>query len=240
MKQAVYEDDMYLKELDSVVDSVNGKYIVLKQTIFYPNAGGVLYDTGKILRKKDNKVFNVIFSIKKNNVISHEVDVEGLNENDEVKLILDWDRRYHLMKSHTVAHLLSSLFHKEGALITGNSIELEKSRMDFNLKDFSKELVEKKIEELNNIIKNDGVVEVYYIDREEALKNEGFVKLANKLPPNIEKLRIVKIVDKNNNILDEQADGGCHVKHLNEIKKVELLKVDNKGKGNRRVYFKVE
>ncbi len=240
MKQAVYEDDMYLKELETKVVSVNDKFVVLEQTIFYPNSGGVLYDTGKIVRKNDNKVFNVVFSVKKDNVISHEVDNIGLKEGDEVKLFLDWDRRYQLMKSHTVAHLLSSLFHKDGALITGNSIGLEKSRMDFNIQSFSRELAEEKINLLNEIIRNDGKVEVYYIDREEALSKEGFVKLASKLPPNISVLRIVKITDLDNNVLDEQADGGCHVLNLNEIKKVELLKVDNKGKGNRRLYFKVE
>ncbi len=231
---------MYLKELNTKVVSSNGKFVVLEQTIFYPNSGGVLFDTGRIVRKNDGKVFNVVFSVKKDNVISHEVDVEGLDEGDEVKLFLDWDRRYLLMKNHTVAHLLSSLFHKDGALITGNSIGLEKSRMDFNIQNFSRDIAEKKILELNNIIKNDGRVEVYYLDRNEALSKEGFVKLASKLPPDISVLRIVRIVDLEGNVLDEQADGGCHVLNLNEIKKVELLKVDNKGKGNRRLYFKVE
>ena len=63
------------------------------------------------------------------------------------------------------------------------------------------------------------------------------VKLANALPPNIETLRIVKI-GTDDNIIDIQADGGTHVNNLKEVPKVEIIKLENKGKNNKRVYFR--
>jgi len=71
--------------------------------------------------------------------------------------------------------------------------------------------------------------------REEALKIKDMVKLANKMPPEVEILRIVEIEG-----IDKQADGGCHVKNIKEIGSIEILKVDNKGKNNRRLYYNVK
>ncbi len=71
--------------------------------------------------------------------------------------------------------------------------------------------------------------------REEALKIPDMIKLANKMPPEVEELRIVDLEG-----IDAQADGGPHIKSLKEIGKIEILKVDNKGKNNRRVYYTVK
>ena len=71
--------------------------------------------------------------------------------------------------------------------------------------------------------------------REEAIKIPDIVKLASALPPNIETLRIVKIGD-----IDMQADGGTHVKNTSEIGTIKLLKLENKGKSNRRAYYALE
>ena len=60
------------------------------------------------------------------------------------------------------------------------------------------------------------------------------IKLANKMPPDIDVLRTVEIEN-----IDKQADGGCHVNSLKEIGKIELVKVENKGKNNRRLYYMV-
>ena len=71
--------------------------------------------------------------------------------------------------------------------------------------------------------------------REEALKIPDMVKLANKMPPEVDELRIVEIEG-----IDRQADGGCHVKSLKEIGRIEILNLENKGRNNRRVYFDVK
>ncbi|MEM0475642.1 MAG: hypothetical protein QW343_02505, partial [Candidatus Norongarragalinales archaeon] len=60
----------------------------------------------------------------------------------------------------------------------------------------------------------------------------GVVKLAHKLPPNLERLRLVQIGD-----FDMQADGGTHVKNLSEVGQLKIEKIENKGAANKRVYF---
>ena len=139
------------------------------------------------------------------------------------------------MKLHTTAHLLAAIFHnKAGALITGGSIEPDKARMDFSLEDFDREKVDEYCNLANKLIQKDAPVKVSYMKREEALKIPDMVKLANKMPPEVDTLRIVEIEG-----IDRQADGGCHVNSLKEIGKIEILKLENKGKSNRRVYYSV-
>ncbi len=235
MTKAIYLDDSYVKEFEATVESVkDNKYIVLDQTAFYPNAGGQPYDTGKFI--KDNEEFNVVYAAKFGEIISHEVDKPGLKQGDKVKGVIDWDRRYKLMRSHTAAHVLSAIFHKEaGALITGNQLDLDKSRIDFNLEDFDREKIDEYVKKSNELIDKDLLVTVSYMKREEVLQKPELAKLAKGLPPGVQTLRIISIGE-----FDSQADAGTHVKSLKEIGHLEIIKCDNKGKNNRRVYFKLK
>jgi misacylated tRNA(Ala) deacylase len=234
MQKPLYMDNCYLKEFEATVESVkDDKYVVLSQTAFYPLGGGVAYDTGMLLR--DNEEFPVVYVGKFDDVISHEVSKLGLKVNDKVIGIINWERRYKLMKLHTAAHLLASIFHNKGnALITGGKIEIEKSRMDFSLENFDRAMIDDYAKLANELIKKTAPVKISYMKRDEALKIPDMVKLANKMPPEAETLRIVEIEG-----IDKQADGGCHVKNISEIGKIEILKVDNKGKNNRRVYYNI-
>src|SRR3989338_7954133 len=234
MDNALYMDNCYLKEFEAVVESVkDGKYIILDKTAFYPLGGGVAYDTGVLLR--DDEEFPVAYVGKFDDKISHEVSKPGLKQGDKVIGVIDWERRYKLMKLHTAAHLFASIFHNNGnALITGNKIEPDCARMDFSLENFDREIIDEYAKIANELIKKNAPVKIHYMEREEALKIPDMVKLANKMPPDVEILRIVEIEG-----IDRQADGGCHVKSLKEIGKIEILKVENKGKDNRRLYYMV-
>jgi misacylated tRNA(Ala) deacylase len=226
-------DDMNLKEFDANVISVtDDKFVILDQTAFYPKSGGVDCDTG-IMVSEDGKEFPVVFVGKFSGQISHEVSSPGLEKGMKVHCKLDWDRRYKLMRYHTSAHLLSAVFQKEtGALITGNSLNLEKGRIDFSLEEFDKEKMQKYFDIANEIVEKDLPVKVYSMPRSEVEANPDLVKLAKGLPPNIDVLRIVDI-----DTYDAQPDGGAHVSSLKEIGKIKFLKADNKGAKNRRVYY---
>jgi len=231
----LYLKDAYLREIETEVKSVYGKYVVLENTIFYATGGGQPCDTGKIVRLKDNKEFNVVFVGVFNNEVSHEVDLEGLQKEDKVKCFLNWERRYTFMKYHTAMHLLVSIINKHsGALITGNQIGDDKSRLDLNLENFSKEDFIKWIDEVNELIKKDAMVKNYFISKEDAMKNPSLFKLKDKLSKDLDEYRITDVEG-----IDIQADGGTHVNSLKEIGKLEFLKAENKGKDNRRVYFRV-
>jgi misacylated tRNA(Ala) deacylase len=232
MTSALYLIDSYLRECDATVVSVkDGKYVVLDQTVFYPKGGGQPYDTGKMIR--DHETFNVVFVGKFSGEISHEVDRAGLNEGDKVHCVLDWERRYKLMRSHTAAHIFASLLcNGTGALVTGNQLEEDKIRFDFNLEKFDPEILTEYIERANELFRKDVPVKWYELPREEALKIPGLIKMAEAFPPDIPRLRVVEVVG-----IDRQADGGTHVKNLKEVGGIKVLKTENKGKQNRRVYF---
>ena len=225
-------EDSYLRECDAIVVSVkDGKFVVLDQTVFYPKGGGQPCDTGKMLR--GDEVYTVVYVGKFSGEVSHEVDHPGLREGDNVHCVLDWERRYRLMRSHTAAHLFASLLCTgTGALVTGNQLEQDKIRFDFSLEKFDPETLKRYVDKANELFREDVPVKSYELPREEALKIPGVVKMAEAFPPDIPRLRIVEIVG-----LDRQADGGTHVKNLREVGQIKVLKTENKGKQNRRVYF---
>jgi misacylated tRNA(Ala) deacylase len=150
--------------------------------------------------------------------------------------VIDWDKRYKIMRMHTSAHILSAVVNGEtGALITGNQIGPDESRVDFNLEDFNKDKMTYFVERVNEAAERGLEVKTFFMKREEALANPGFVKLANAMPPSLDVLRIVQIGD-----VDTQADGGVHVGNTKEIGKVTGTRTENKGKSNRRMYFTVQ
>ena len=212
-----------------------GKFIFLDQTVFYPRGGGQPCDTGKLVSSKGE--FLVIFVTKQEGKIAHETSGEcTLQVGDEVECIIDWSRRYKLMRMHTAGHILAAIMYsRKGILITGNQLDVDKSRFDFSMENFDKAAFQSLIDEANQQISRNLSVEVSSLPREEAMKVPGAVKLAVALPPEIKTLRMVKIGD-----VDYQADGGTHVKNTSEIGKLVFLGADNKGKNNRRIYYTLE
>lgn len=233
-QKLLYLDDSYIREFDATVISVkDGKYIVLDQTAFYPQGGGQPHDTGIVIDSRGNK-YRVVYVGKFDGVVSIEVDKPGLKEGERLHCLIDWKRRYKLMRYHTAAHVLSAVFSKEsGALITGNQLNIEKSRFDFNIPEFNRDLMDEYVEKANKVISEGRRVRIYYLPRDEVEK-QGLTKLAKGLPKGLELLRIVEIED-----FDIQADGGTHVKNTAEIGRIEVLKYENKGKNNRRIYFRI-
>jgi Ser-tRNA(Ala) deacylase AlaX len=235
MVEKIYMEDSYIKEFSAKVVSVKDeKLITLDRTAFYPLGGGQPNDLGIIRRAGEE--FKLINVIKSEEGIIHEVDRAGLQEGDEVVGVIDWNRRYNHMKSHTAAHVISTVINREtGALITGNQLYENKFRVDFDMENFDKELFLKLIDLANDELRRERNVKAYYLPREDALKIPGIVKLAGALPPEVAQLRIVEIED-----LDIQADGGTHVKNTSEIGTLKFESAENKGKGRKRVTIVLE
>jgi misacylated tRNA(Ala) deacylase len=231
----IYQDDSYQKEFETEVVEVNsGKYVILNDTAFYPNAGGQPNDTGMII--KNSEEYKVVYVGKFDGKISHEVEKEGLKVGDKIKGKIDWEKRYKLMRYHTAAHVFTKvIFNETGALISGNQLGVDVSRIDFSLEKFDKELVQKWIDETNKVIEQKIPVKIELIPREEALKIENFVRTMADLLQKIDVLRVVNIEG-----FDKQACGGTHIKNLGEIIGIELVKTENKGKNNRRIYFRLK
>ncbi|MGB9748385.1 MAG: alanyl-tRNA editing protein AlaXM [Candidatus Woesearchaeota archaeon] len=240
MTEMLYLLDCYIKDFNTIVSDIreqeNNFLIVLEQTAFYPRAGGQPEDRGFLI--KGNYKYLVKDVLKSNDKVIHVVEKTNdfdLKRGDAVRGIIDWERRYYFMRCHTAAHILSAIINKEtGALITGNNIDEEKVRIDFNLENFDREKFNEYVKMANDFINENHPVELSILDREEAFKIPDLVKLQKMLPESIKKVRIVKIQG-----LDVQACGGAHVKNTSEIKGIQLLSVENKGKNNRRIYFRI-
>src|SRR3989344_2277306 len=98
----LYFKDAYMENFDATVVEVSGdgeksgKFIVLDKTAFYPQGGGQPSDFGTI--KKENEEFKVLFVGKSGDKIFHEVDKTVLKTGDKVHCLIDWERRYKLMR----------------------------------------------------------------------------------------------------------------------------------------------
>lgn len=229
--ELLYMEDCYLKEFEADVISVNGNRVLLNRTAFYPMGGGLPSDTGKLMKGSD--AFEVIEVRKEGGYVWHSLREQGLREGDHVRGILDWERRYRVMRMHTALHALIAIMNmKYGVLVTGNNVGYERSRVDVNLERPDRELVEEAISETNELLAEGRPVKIYYLESEEAMKIPGIVKLAKALPPDIERLRIVEIEG-----IDTQADGGPHVSNTREVGQIVFLGMENKGKNNRRIHF---
>jgi Ser-tRNA(Ala) deacylase AlaX len=224
-------NDSYLKEFDARVVEVLGDNVVLDKTAFHPRGGGLPEDTGVLMTGE--REFKVVQVFVENGKVLHNAPGHELKTGDVVKGVLDWEKRYMVMRMHTAIHALASIFNKRtGALITGNQVNVDKSRLDMSLEKLDRVLIDDVFKETNKELSVGRPVKIYYLPREEALKIPGVIKLAEAAPPDVEKLRIVEIEG-----LDVQADGGPHVSNTREVGELVLLKIENKGRNNRRVYF---
>ena len=230
MSRKLFWEDAYLKEFDATVVSASGNNVVLDQTAFNPRGGGLVSDLGKINGVALSEV------VKDGDEVVHVLQgpppfAAGARVHGE----LDWERRYRIMRMHTAAHILSAVVHGEtGALITGNQISPDGSRVDFDLEGFDKSMASRYFEKVNKAVARELEVTSYFMKRTEAEGIPGLVKLAKAAPPSVDVLRIVQIGD-----VDTQADGGVHVRNTREIGTVSCERTENKGKSNRRLYFTV-
>jgi len=222
----IFRDDPYKKECEAKILDFGDNWIILDQTVFYAEGGGQLGDTGLI--KAGQQEIQIENTVKENDLIKHIFNSKfDFEIGDNVTCIIDWDRRYKLMKMHTSLHLLCSLIN---AKVTGGSVGDGKGRLDFNL-DFKPNKEELK-DNLNNLIQGNHNITISWISAEELDKNPNLVKTMSVLPPRTNgSIRMVRIGDN----IDYQPCGGTHVKNTSEIGLVEINKVENKGKLNKRV-----
>ncbi len=205
--------------------------IVLDRSAFYPGGGGQPPDHGVLLW---GGVQTRIVDVRRGDDL-YLVPAEGdplPPVATSVTGAVEDDRRTALMRTHSGLHLLSGVVFRDfGALVTGSNMDPLSGRLDFNLDqvpDGFKEAVETAC---NREVSADRAIEAYELARHEAFAIPDVIRTAtNLLPPDIETVRIVDIKG-----LDVQADGGTHVASTRQIGAMRVLKVENKGKGFRRI-----
>jgi misacylated tRNA(Ala) deacylase len=229
----MYLEDGYLWAFDATVVDASGDQAILDRTAFYPQSGGQPADAGTLIRGVES--FSVVGVQPGEKGIVHILDRDGLLPGDLVSGKIDGNRRYRFMRSHTACHILSAVIFKEtGAKITGNQIELTRSRVDFSLESFDKAKMDEYVSRANGIIGENHPVTTRIVPRSEALAIPDLVRLAMNVPDR-EMIRVVEIEG-----VDRQACGGTHVRNTGEVGRIKMIKAENKGKANRRVYFSLE
>lgn len=240
MTHKVFLREMYQKEIDCMVTGVKEDGVFLDRTVFYATGGGQPNDTGKLI-SPSGKTFTVTDVRKEGDDILHVLEnTSEIREGDKFHGAIDWDRRYAHMRYHSAIHVLdgivSSGFSQDG-MLTGGQIYEDRARIDLDLNNFSRELVDDIIEKSNKFLKEGHRIYQREVPREEALKMPNLARTepGRRLIENLEVVRIIVIEG-----LDEQADGGTHVSDSREIGKIVLKKIESKGKRNKRVEFFLE
>jgi len=234
LTELLYLDDSYLRRFKARIVETVRDGVVLDRTAFHPTGGGLLSDRGAITYA--GQIYEVLEVLQEGESIIHRIGGGTPPVGGEVEAWLDWDRRYSMMRLHTGVHVLSAvMMEKTSATITGNSVGPEQARVDFSLESFDRSIMEECVSTANRLLSEGREVRVYYMEREKVLATPGMIKLAAKMPPNLPVLRIVEIAG-----VDIQADGGPHVRNTSEVGRMRILKLENKGKANRRIYIAVE
>ena len=234
MTELLYQMDSYLREIETEVVGhvdVNGTYAVLvAQTVLYPGGGGQPADTGALAW--DGQQAAVVRAVRQGADVAYIVDSPLPPVGATVRMMVDWARRYRLMRTHTAMHCLCGvIFRDYGALVTGGQMDLDQSRMDFELEDLSSKRVAAIEEATNAVIRADLSVRVRSLPRDEAFAIPDLIRTKiNLLPPGITEIRTVEIVG-----LDVQADGGTHVARTGEVGGIRIVGTRSKGKSNKRL-----
>jgi misacylated tRNA(Ala) deacylase len=228
-------DDQTLREWDAVVLASSADGIVLDRSAFYPGGGGQPPDHGVLLWG------------------GVQTRIEGVRKGDDLSLIpaggdpvppagtavrgaVEDERRTALMRTHSGLHVLCGVVFRDfGALVTGGNMEPMTARMDFNLPEVPAGFREAVEAACNTEIAAGRRIDVRVLPRDEAFAIPGIIRTAtNLVPPEVKEVRIVDIAG-----LDQQADGGTHVASTRQVGRIEVVKIENKGKGFRRLRIRV-
>lgn len=224
--------DPTLREWECTVVSADpDEGIVLDQSAFYPGGGGQPPDHGVLLWQ------------------GVQTRIVGTRKGDDLYLLTELgdpippvgtsvtgavadERRSLLMRTHSGLHVLCGVVFRDfGALVTGGNMEPGEARMDFNLPEVPADFKARLEQLVNAEVVADRRIDVRVLGRDEALALPDIIRTqSNLIPADEQEIRIVDIVG-----LDVQADGGTHVAATKQVGRISVVKVESKGKANRRV-----
>jgi misacylated tRNA(Ala) deacylase len=153
-----------------------------------------------------------------------------------VRGAIDDERRSLLMRTHSGLHVLCGVMFRDfGVPVTGGNMEPGEARLDFDFSEVPPGFKDDLNDALNAEVAANRVITVSMLPRDEAYELGPIIKTATDLlPPDLEVVRLIDIDG-----LDLQADGGTHVASTSQIGRIEVVKVQNKGRGFRRVRIRI-
>ena len=230
MTTLLFRDDGYLRSTTAQVVGVDERGIRLDRTVFYPRGGGQPGDCG-VLRLASGETIPITDTIKgdgQNEVIHIPVSVVPLpSPGEELEAEIDWERRHRLMRMHTCLHLMCAVV---PGSVTGGQVADGRGRLDFDVPGSSldKEMIGA---QLSRLIAAGHGVTPRWITEEELAEQPDLVRTMSVKPPTgSDRVRLIEIAG-----IDLQACGGTHVANTAEIGSVAVVKIENKGRQNRRI-----
>lgn len=237
MTEILYMKDIesnYIREFDARVLDRGFDFVVLDRTAFYAVGGGQPSDTGRLSWSEGSTEVREV--TKKGEIRHHLVQNPDIVP-DELKGTLDWDRRYAHMRMHTAQHIVSGVVYDfYGGRTVGNQIYQDRSRIDFAPVTFTDEMLADIQSKCNDIFDKGTKVEISTISRDQ-LEKEVDAQRANLdlLPKSVRELRVVTIGD-----FDVCPCAGTHVRSLDEVGRLRIIKKDRKGKDRERVTYELD
>lgn len=229
----LFAEDAYKRSATARVTGLTEEGgVIVDRSVFYPRGGGQPGDSGRLLWA-DGKL-EVATTVKGEDgaIILIPAEPTSLPEvGTEIEMHLNWDRRLGHMRIHTALHLLSVVLPYP---VTGGAIAADRGRLDFAMPGLAdtREVIAGK---LNMLIERDLTVSEDWISEADLEANPGLVKTLSVQPPKgAGRIRLVRIGEGASQV-DLQPCGGTHVRSTAEIGKLEISKIENKGKQNRRV-----
>ncbi|CAN5261978.1 alanyl-tRNA editing protein [soil metagenome] len=223
--------DANLREWEATVlvsDAETG--IVLDRSAFYPGGGGQPPDHGVLLW--GGVETRIVGTRRGDDLYLIPADGDPLPPaGTAVRGAVEDARRSSLMRTHSGRHLLAGVVFRDfGAMVTGGNMEPGVARMDFDLPDIPADFKDRIAQACAVEVAADRAIRVDNLSVAQALAIPDIIRTATNMLPELEIVRIVDIVG-----LDVQADGGTHVASTKQIGGIEVVKVENKGKANRRL-----
>ncbi|MDR0797190.1 MAG: alanine--tRNA ligase [Nitrososphaerota archaeon] len=235
--ELLYYTDAYLKEFEArVLKIVNEKYVILDGTCFYPEGGGQPADEGWL--NFNGAIVTVVDTQKIGKVVIHKINMPApFKEGVTVKGSINWDKRYSLMKAHTVTHLVNGAARR----VLGNHVwqfgtqkGLETSRLDIS---HYKRLTSEEIHQIellaNQAIMENMKIDITWYTRNEAEALYGFQLYQGGAVPGKD-IRVVKTGD-----WDIEACAGTHLKNTIEVGLIKIVYTERVQDGVERLGYAV-
>ena len=221
----LFHEDPYIKGFEAkVLRVINGEYLILDKTAFYPEGGGQLADEGYV-EVNGNRI-RVIDVQKVGDVIIHKLEKPqfSIKEGLKVKGVIDWERRYRLMKHHTATHVILGAARKvlgHHVWQAGAEKSVEKGRLDItHYESLSEDEIERIEREANRIVFQGLDVKTEFMRRDIAEEKYGLILYQGGVPPGSH-IRVVEIPG-----WDVEACFGTHLKNTREIGLIKIINVE--------------
>lgn len=232
MTELLFRDDAYQTTADCrVIGHTPEGGLIVDRSIFYATSGGQPGDSGVLDWGGTQTPIATALKVEHGIALIPAEPMPMPPIGAPARQIVDWGRRYRHMRVHTALHLLSVVIPLP---VTGGQIAADKGRLDFDMPDPPGDVAALE-QALNALIDRDLSVSDQWITDEDLLANPGLVKTMSVRPPTGQgRVRLVRIADGAVQI-DLQPCGGTHVRRTGEIGRVEIGKIEKKGRQNRRV-----